>query len=526
MNKNIILSSVAAAALATLLTGCGSDSSSTTSGSTVSGSAVKAPLKNATVTIGSATATTAADGSYTVSGATGSSITVSGGVMVDANGTETPNTLTLKATMDSSNASNIVSIATTLVEDMKTADTTLTTAQAKARVMNLLGLTNESDIYVNPNNLSNEAKNAQAVLWKVLTTVSSSTTATNAVLKSLSTSASSGAVSIAALNTALGTALDAAKTEVPSLGTSIDTTKAFVTEVVTVGNMAKQEEALITAAYNNDTNLTKYEKAFSGAINLDGNTTSSGTDAALFYSDNGSTEIGVKYDDTNNTNYDINFTANNIDANTSVVAFGFKDLNATAKDDNTTSTPETGELLISLTKLVDANNTDANASYQMRLNKLKVTFDSSTHFLKLYANSNTTLTIGANSNTSYAKALTGNVSALLGATSLSADGNSSNEFLNFENDGHTSVNIARFANYVKNTFDNDYDSSTTGNFSVDMLTSGKFKTGNYSLKLYLELGDRTLTKRDGLDKLGKANVEVGGTDYTGFKVIDHNLNIQ
>ena len=85
MNKKILVSAIAAAAIGGLFVGCGSSDSS--SGSTVSGIAVQGVVSDASVNIGGATDTTNAKGLFEVSNATGNTISVNfkGGFDIDKN---------------------------------------------------------------------------------------------------------------------------------------------------------------------------------------------------------------------------------------------------------------------------------------------------------------------------------------------------------------------------------------------------------------------------------------------------------
>ena len=114
MNKKILISAVAAATIASIFTGCGSDSST----SSVSGNAVKAELNGATVSFGGATATTSSTGAFTVTGATAgaTAIEITGG-SYSLNGVDKNNTATLKATKSQINAGAPASMLTTLISE-------------------------------------------------------------------------------------------------------------------------------------------------------------------------------------------------------------------------------------------------------------------------------------------------------------------------------------------------------------------------------------------------------------------------
>lgn len=115
MNKKILISAAAAATIASIFTGCGSDVANSNS---VSGNAVKAELNGATVTFGGATATTSSTGAFSVTGATAGAteIEITGG-SYSLNNVDKNNTVTLKATKAQVDSGVQASMLTTLISE-------------------------------------------------------------------------------------------------------------------------------------------------------------------------------------------------------------------------------------------------------------------------------------------------------------------------------------------------------------------------------------------------------------------------
>lgn len=539
MKKNIILSSVAAAALATMLTGCGGSDSTTSGGSSstlgdVSGVITKAPVAGATVTIGGVTATTDADGAYTVKSAnltTATEITATGGYMcldttIEAGATcpeasREANTVELKADYNATeNPSNVVSVATTLVKEFK--DAGKTADEAKAAAANVLGLST-TEVFANAQDLTPAQKNIQAAIFKILS-VATSTTAKSALVTTLATEADKGAVDTTAFDsvvTSLFTAVLAADTTLKTA--DVVALQKAVEKATNSTNIEKQEQAVIK--YINEAKATIKE-----AIKDQNLSSVSDEDLATLVDDAVATvdvnetayknainlvEDAVKLSDGGVEWEATSYSADNLENNLTFVGFNFQGLETVADDNGT----NTGKLVLQLTKLND-NNTNANASYQMVLEKLNVKFNES-KFLELYADANSSVEFSAKSDLGkFSTPLDANVTLL----------NDNNLITNYNAEDETAqmaINVGVFANYIKDALGTSYDDKTSGNFSnSEMVADGKFKSGNYSLKVYLDLGSRTLTKESGLSKLATGAISIDSTTAKkGFKVLDKNLEI-
>jgi len=492
MNKKYLLSTAAASAIAMIITGCGNSS---TSSSSTSGNAQKSALDGATVTIGGATTTTNALGEWTVSGATGSTVTVTGGTMTMPDGSTVTNTVTLESTISDDNPNNTVSLATTLVKQFSELDD-VNSSQAKTRVQNLLGLT-ETELFEEPDALTgtsvtdvNEMKNRQVLIWNMLIAAKDSTEGTAALLKDLNATGSaavSTANFAAAVTSATTAAYDAAVTAGDSTSTLSDANTTLAS-LSSAANLVKQEQAILQAADNNTTTVT--ETAFSGVFDIQGDpdvTTSSATGFYVTDGDINQTGNGLLYASQSTLTTS---AALFHDANSTLFRTGVLDRNATI-----TAAADTGELLIEFTD----NNT---SSYTARLNALTVNVDESDYLTFAY-NSNTTLEITANSNTSVAVGVTGDASTFTAAV-----------FGN--NDGNLTVNLSSFVNYVLPLAE-AHSSTANGNFSVDMNA-----TGSFGAKVLFNT-DLNTTYGSGLYNAPRSSITVEGTSHTGYKLLDANL---
>jgi hypothetical protein len=515
MNKNIIVSSVAAAALAAVLTGCGSDSASTsTGGSSVSGTATKAPLGMATVTIGGQTVKTNSSGRFN---ATGVSLTdgynrivVSGGYEYygTAQEKEFKDTLKLDYNASSSVEPKIDYYTTFVAEQVDMGiDRTVATNKAVA----LKGAPLDSEV--------KDGTQAEAF---------------GKVIKDLAECAKSLDKKSSDVITYIANQLSSSLTDtqfktivsntITNYGLSSCSNKAVLDKVIDNKTLPGRSLSVFITDDNASASFQMF--TIDNSIMLDGNASADDSNASVFYQNGVSNSdatissgwSGLKTVDTNETN-ELNVTASNFNSNESLVKFKFVDFNSTyANTDN-----YNGKLILDFAK------SNANTSYTMVLEGLKL--DLSSGKLALATNANTSLIIGANSNNSTSFGSSAQALSTIGLAS--SDDNSTKNSIFYNNiDGNNSIgiNIAKFANYVK-----DYGSglwtnnATNGNYSVEMVSNSNtsmFATGNYSMKVLVNLDEMKASHTSAYYDLSTDSVKIEGKPYSGYKVIDTKLVIQ
>ena len=506
MNKKILLSVAAAATISTLLTGCGSSSSSSSDTATT-GVAQKAALIGSTVNIGGATATTIAGGAYTVTNAVGTEIEVSGGYMDMPEGVDdVNNTMVLKSVISADNPNNVVSMATTLIVELVNNGTSQ--EDAETITMNLLGL-DATGLFTAPDALEadseadlNVLKNRQANVWAMLSAVQSSDEGMRGLSANLEQYNVVGeTVSINDFADALDDAMDSAVNAVATAGGTLDLTavRASIVVQASAENLVKQEEAVLFAASTNSV-AAPVEAAFTNVLNLD-------TSNYVF-------ETHGMIDTNHNLSYtavsDINlqepsmFDGDDLHPASADLYFSLVDLTTVAP------TGETGTMTIEMKDL------NGNASYKMSLSNLTVTSATSAE------DDNNYVTLGMNENVSVSLSAISdmNVSTHFSNSDLNITALCETNLIDSEEDG-IELNLATFARYVRLNAEED-SSETNGNFSSAMVGNG-----NYSIKVNADLNGKQITYGSGIDAFTKATITkttVDGVEYTGYKILDANLN--
>jgi hypothetical protein len=216
--------------------------------------------------------------------------------------------------------------------------------------------------------------------------------------------------------------------------------------------------------------------------------------------DGGTTNVTMDYKGSAITS-----TSTSMDNNQTAVMFKLVDANSTLTNVNGNTS-----LYVSLSGLDAAN---ANSSYVMGLTGITTTDTSGV--LTLTYTSNGTLATYANSNVSYSTSADSNASVLQGSSSfLSATS------------GYNVVNVARFKKYM----DSIYASSNSNTSSIGYFTNG-MNSGNYSLKVYVNIADQNMTTNSRVTKLVSNGMQTttdsGTTLFSGakaYKVLDANLS--
>jgi hypothetical protein len=473
MNKKILLSAAAAATLALTFTGCGTDD---IVGSSLSGSAVKADLNGSTVTIGGVTTTTSSAGAWSFSGnipAGSSSVSISGGNYNDGyiNGQPSyaDNNVTLTATTAQVNAGMEVSMLTKLANEF---DGNFTKAGNALGIVIAEGAT--------PAQIAGSVSAAdfekRAVQLAAVIGSSTNVTQTLAVLES---NASVGIVS-----------LDNIKTISSTYGADINTSLSYMEQ----GNYAAGN--LIASGTKTAAQVAAMDFGANNVINVDSND----TNGSIYNINAGNVDFGY-------ANGAITSNSTLMDNNGTVVAFKITDHNSTLTNVNGNTS-----LFVKLTGLDGGNS---NNSYVMGLTGITVT-GSANGPLALSCNGNGTLRTYANSNTSYAVSANSNASVL----------NGSNVFLNSSSNYNT-VNVARFKAYMDSIYSSENsNSSTIGNYT------GRMSSGNFSLKVYVNVADQNMTYNSRVTKIvgtpmAKTMSDTAETLWSGvkaYKVLDANLS--
>ena len=476
MNKRILMSIAAAATIAATFTGCGSNNSESTS--SVSGSAVKAELKGATVTAGTATATTdSTTGAFTIAAPTSATdIEITGGTYT-LNGVDKTNSVTLKATKAQVNNGIGVSMLTTLIKEF---DGNVSAACNALGVDYTDGVTDIAN--VDAGDFESAAVAVALSMEKV--------TILGTFISTLK-SASTAKLNVSQLVTQLKTAAAAGG------ATDINDT------LTSIGNGYALGHALAMA--NGDANLSSYSAstyAMSNVINLEGN---SSADSAM-YTVNGS----APYTSIARSGAAIASSSTNMDNNATAIMFNLKDY-------NTTLTNANGNTSL-FVKLIGLDAANANNSYIMGLTGLDIATDSDDN-VTLGSNANMSLSTIANSNVSYAVAANSNATVLFGS------GTGADIFLS-STSGYNTVNVARFKNYMDSIYTGENsNTSTIGNFTSGM------NSGNYSLKVYVNIDDRNMTMDSRLSNIISSDMTQTTNNgakvfdgLRGYKVLDTNLS--
>lgn len=494
MNKKILLSVVAAATIGSVFTGCGSSSTTAAEVDAASGNAQKAALSGATVTVGSATGTTATDGSWTATGAAvatdGDAVTVSGGDMVMVDGSLVPNTVTLKSTIDDENPENTVSMATTLMVDL-VADG-LTKAQAQAKAADVLGL-EITELYTQPNALPAIKKNKQVALWRLLTFAKGSDTARAALITNLKTADVSDFQAM----------VDAAVTAIAAGDATLDVTnlRADMAVLSSPAVLVLQEEALLkiiattTSGSITSDLITAAQAAYSNVLNLD-------TTAGAYSFELDGINQNISYTSVSDVSL---ASASLFDADNASAELNFSlvDLATVAP------TGETG------TMTIEMSDDNGNSSYKMSLSNLTVASVASS------SDSNDYVTLGMNENVSVSITAVSNmnVSTHFSNSDLNITALCATNLIDSDADD-ISLNLSTFANYVRTNAEED-SSATNGNFSTSMVGNG-----NYSIKVNADFNSKSMTFGEGVNAYSKApkyTTTVDGVEYTGYKILDANL---
>ena len=473
-----------------MFVGCGSSDSTSTSA--VSGTAVKAPLNGASVTVGANTVKSDENGSWSTTKAAGAAtVTVTDGNYTH-NNQVVVNKMVMKGVLASGDTTMEVNTLTTLMKRFE--DAGQDAAESKRRAFNALGITSDpatTDIS------TLDADEFEAVASRIALVIGDSEgndDAAEAFIKSLSLSAKNGQLSLAGLMAALTTAQTAAIEEDSTI------TEIPANVLTALGDPSLPLGALSAMIENNATTLagsglTLAELASNNVINLEGNSSSD----AIGYWYTGATQNATMA----RLGGALNATGK-IEDNSTEIGFALKDY------DSSFSGAGTASLFITM-KGLDTSN--ANYSYKMVLSGLDAT--ASNDIITINENATAQLHLTATSSTGYTLSNT-NTSA---TKILAADIVEGIE-------GDTVVGLATFINYMASEdIDGDLDAATVGDFKTG------FESGNFSTKVYVNIDNKKMSRDDRLFDIIPSTLQIGQSDdtntkataYTGYKILDTNL---
>jgi hypothetical protein len=458
MNKKILLSAAAAALMTVSFTGCGSDND------TVATTATPTTDTAGYVTLSDGTVVGASKGALSGAGVTksGTTVTATGGTDVITD-EEFDGSVKSDTELTDSEGRVIANTFTSLAVDSGEDNVTTAFSTIAAK----LGFSTTAILKVFQATSSDAAKeNLARLVWRQMVKADESGIS-KSVLFSVMENATTGYASVlAALNNVTS---------------------------------AENDSALLDMIANITANPTSFAATLSA---IDAN---SSVDFNTSLASNAISYPGLILETNTTTTADSTMISRIDDSNDSVDYTNSSDLN------------ETVELLISMSNAA-ATGINANASYAAKLSNLvPVSVGGYLTNFVCAPNSNSTLTVTANSNLSKGLTLENsdlNISALM-ANLITADSGSGMD-----------VNLTAFVDFVTDEIGALANGGTNGNY-----TSGMEASGTFNVKVLANVNDNNFTTSDQAWLIEKDSIVIGtdadtaatGSTYAGYKLIDNNL---